>query len=966
MTGKADGTVYINSEIDTSGFKPGSKEIEAACRRAARSVKDIGDAARIALERQTAAFVKSNQLYARQEQKVKDLERQLEEMAEQKVATSVYTEIEKEISKLETALEKATQKQNKLTESGKANALTAEYIAASKQVDKLDNALLNAYNRKEKFLESGGSETSRTFKNIEYDIEKLESQLRQAIADKEELESSKTKETDVFIALQKEIDGIKQSLTEANAQKEKLESSGGAYQAVDTSAVEQKLIDAKERLLQMNDSLNVSYDALKSKVEQYGGSIAGTAQKHGLLRKALSSVASAAKRAGAAILTLHKNTKKSNGSVGTGIKNMLKYTLGISSLFVLIKKIKSAVKEGMQNLAQYSDETNTHLSALKSSITQLKNSLATAFNPILTVIEPILTRFINLLSQAATYVGMFFAALTGQTTFTKAVAVQEDYAASLGETADNAKEAKKYLSGLDEIRTYSEDKDTSGGGYQAPTPAEMFETVPIESKIKEFADKVKQTLSEMFTPLKESWDKYGEPIKEKLAEIKNRFVEFGEEIALSTKDWFSNLNWDPLLQSVDNLLGNLQPLIDLILDGLLWAWENVLEPFGKWTIEEAAPATIDLFSAVLGVLSEVLETLKPLGEWLWENFLQPIAEWAGDAFITGIETITDVLNKLSTKISEWRESGGMDDVISSLDSAKKWLVDIFTRINDGYEKYMKPVLEQLGQRFKEIMDGPVGETIEKVKGLIDKLSEAFQLLWNNVLDPLFKWIADNIMPILAPTVDFIGNTVITIIDTVIEVIGGIVDVLSGILDFIIGVFTKDWGRAWEGVKEIFTGIWEAIWGVIKGIVNLIIGLINGMISGVVTGINTMINALNKIKVDVPAIVTKFTGLESFRFNISTISAPQIPYLATGAVIPPNAPFMAVLGDQKHGTNIEAPLSLIEDSVNRAVRNAMGNQQQRNGTYIFEAQLDRRTIFRQVIKEAELHQTVTGRNPFELT
>ena len=73
---------------------------------------------------------------------------------------------------------------------------------------------------------------------------------------------------------------------------------------------------------------------------------------------------------------------------------------------------------------------------------------------------------------------------------------------------------------------------------------------------------------------------------------------------------------------------------------------------------------------------------------------------------------------------------------------------------------------------------------------------------------------------------------------------------------------------------------------------------------------------------------------------------------------------AVLGDQKHGTNIEAPLSLIEDSVNRAVRNAMGNQQ-RGGTYVFNAQINRRTWFSEMIEEAKLRQTVTGRNPFEL-
>lgn len=888
MATQADGTVYINSSIDTDGFTAGGKEIEAAARRAAKTVKGIGDAARIALERQTAAFVKSNQLYAQQEQKVKNLEKQLEEMSKQTVQTDAFKEIQKQID----------------TDTAKLNRLVQT---------------------QEEFLETGGSKDSVAYQR----------RLMQ-------------------------IDELRNSIEYAKSEQAELLADNQAYQPVDTSAITNKLIVESQRLQQMGEALNVSYDSLKSKVEQYGGSIAGAAQKHELLRKALSSVAGAAKKAGAAMLLFHKNTKKSNGSIGTGIKNMLKYTLGISSLLMLFRKIKSAVKEGMQNLAQYSDETNTHLSALKSSMTQLKNSIATAFNPILTVIEPILTRFINLLSQVITYVGMFFAALTGANSFTKAVAVQEDYAASLGETADNAKEAKKYLSGLDEVRTYSEDKDTSGGGYQAPTPAEMFETVPIESKIKEFADKVKQTLSEMFAPLKEAWEKYGAPILEKIESIYNKIKEFIERIINSTVEWFKGLNWEPLLQSIDNLLEKLQPLIDLILDGLAWAYENVLLPFGQWALEEAVPAVIDLFSSALGVLVEVLETLKPLGEWLWDNFLQPIAEFVGDAFVAGLELITDVLNKLSDGIAKWRESGGMDKIIESLESAKEWLVDIFTRIHDGYEKYMKPVLEKLGQRFKEVMDGPVGETIEKVKNLIGKLSEAFQLLWNNVLDPLFKWIADNIMPILAPIVDFLGNTVITIIETVIEVIGGVVDVLSGILDFIIGVFTGDWERAWKGIEEIVTGIWEQISSVIKGIVNLIIGLINGMISGVVSGINTIINAMNALHFDIPDWVPVLGG-KSFEFNISTITAPQIPYLATGAVIPPNAPFMAVLGDQKRGTNIETPEALLRKIVREESGNSgVGIKEIRIPLYLSGSQ-----VLEVILNEAQLSQLTDGRNPFEL-
>lgn len=94
-------------------------------------------------------------------------------------------------------------------------------------------------------------------------------------------------------------------------------------------------------------------------------------------------------------------------------------------------------------------------------------------------------------------------------------------------------------------------------------------------------------------------------------------------------------------------------------------------------------------------------------------------------------------------------------------------------------------------------------------------------------------------------------------------------------------------------------------------------------------------------------------------NSGFASTFKPPYLASGAVIPPNAPFMAVLGDQRHGTNIEAPL----DTIKQAVREVMGSGN--GGKYQFTAQLNRRTLFDEFIEEAKLRQSTTGRNPLDL-
>ena len=99
------------------------------------------------------------------------------------------------------------------------------------------------------------------------------------------------------------------------------------------------------------------------------------------------------------------------------------------------------------------------------------------------------------------------------------------------------------------------------------------------------------------------------------------------------------------------------------------------------------------------------------------------------------------------------------------------------------------------------------------------------------------------------------------------------------------------------------------------------------------------------------------GGKTFGFNIGTITAPQIPLLATGAVIPPNAPFTAVLGDQRNGRNLETPENLLR----QIVREESGN----GGSYRFVAQLNRRTLFDEMINEAKLRQSSTGKNPFSM-
>ena len=194
--------------------------------------------------------------------------------------------------------------------------------------------------------------------------------------------------------------------------------------------------------------------------------------------------------------------------------------------------------------------------------------------------------------------------------------------------------------------------------------------------------------------------------------------------------------------------------------------------------------------------------------------------------------------------------------------------------------------------------------------------------------------------------------------TLKDIVNSVKQVFQGIIDFVTGVFSSNWSQAWNGVKEIFSGVWGAFAGIVKSPINAIIGFINQLLYAVERMQHGIVNALNAISIDLPGWVQDLTGYSSFGFNIGYISTPRIPYLAQGAVIPPNKEFMAVLGDQKSGNNIEAPESLIR----KIVREETGNNSRKIEVPVY---LNRRQIAKAVLEEGKNMRTQTGRNPFEM-
>lgn len=184
----------------------------------------------------------------------------------------------------------------------------------------------------------------------------------------------------------------------------------------------------------------------------------------------------------------------------------------------------------------------------------------------------------------------------------------------------------------------------------------------------------------------------------------------------------------------------------------------------------------------------------------------------------------------------------------------------------------------------------------------------------NIFGKVGQWFYDNV---ITPVADFFVGMWNGLVDGAAAAWNGIKDVFSTVASFFKNIFSN----AWNAVKKVFSvggkifdGIKDGIIDGFKAIVNAIIGGINKVVAIPFNGIN---GALRKIR-DI-----SFLGISPFKGLIKEISVPQIPQLATGAVIPPRQKFLAMLGDQKHGTNIEAPLETIKQANREVMQEFMG-------------------------------------------
>lgn len=1114
MAGQADGYIIIDTEIDTNGAKAGSKELEANVRQCISSINGLGDKAKASLNKQANAFSKLNDQYREQEKRVEQLKEKVAELGKQQIPTDEYKEIQVQIESAKTQMDKLVYAQEKFValggseDSKKYKSYQYDIDQLAKTIDDANKELQELEQNGEAFSSAlGGEPPTYKYKELESELESLSQAIDVAKAKWDELRASNTggiNDEEIKSTLEN-LDLLYEKYSAVEAKMREKEKFGTdvikTEPTKEAAAAMEKLAQEEEKLASINDRLKTSYDDVKDSIDSYSNSANNSATKNtadnaSKLAKSNEKIADSGKKAANSL----KETGSAAGNAKNGIMTLLKYGLGIRSLFVLFNKLRSAVVAGMSNLAQESGSTNSAISMLWGSLERLKNSLATAFAPILTAIAPILSKFIDMLSTAATYVSMFFSMLSGKKTYTRALAVQKDYAASLSDTASSAEDVadatndaadaadaaaeatEKYLSPLDDLNKMDSKSDSgsgSGGGGKSPGAggggggtgsAPMFTEEQIPNafldnlqKVFDLLKKIKDLFMSGF------WDGLGDykpqlaELKKDLASIKRNLAEIftDPEVVGAAKRFAESVIYNlgvvaGSIASVGltlavNLVGGFESylsrnkdrikkfLVDVFNVGAEIADEFGLiaktiaevfaKTFGTQTAQDLTGNLIGIFASLGGLAVEIFaryERDKMYLAWQpWIDNKDKLVEAINET-IAPIQqlaqVIEDFLNDTSDKIIAF-----YDEIVKPfIDDIESGCASILATLLDLYNSYVVPIIDEWGTRLEDLINGPLTDFVDKFLDVCAKIIDALQQIWNNVLVPLINWILQNVIPLLAPVVQWLGDAAIDLLGAAVEMANGILDMLGGLIDFLVGVFTGDWKKAFSGagqiaqgfadtcgaviewigdyiltpfmslVKKLFSVDWVKYFGVagiapqvlcdliksiFKTMKNVFIGIMNfikyaftgdwrnawqsvkNIFSSIMSGIGDVVRApingiISMVNQAIGAINNLIRGVNRIpHVNIPTIG--RIPHLASGAVIPPNQEFLAMLGDQKSGNNIEAPEGLIR----KIVREESGKG---NGRYTFVAQLDRKVLFKETISEAKLQQIQGGNNPFELS
>ena len=574
-----------------------------------------------------------------------------------------------------------------------------------------------------------------------------------------------------------------------------------------------------------------------------------------------------------------------------------------------------------QSAKKYGTEVNKNTaSSMQQFIAQLKNvqlSLGQAFLPIVNVVLPILTSFAAKLAQVAEVVAAFSQRIFGKPqeiqAQASAISNQASAVTSLGDSIEDAgkqaKKASKQVASFDQVIMLSKpDADSEVGSSGVSSPSvdlsgltgaiqEADKALPdLEGKLKSFTERAYQYLNSIgidkstidnivghSKSLGNSVLQVFRGIAPKLKSTLKTALDSLGTIAVSSGNLVLGIGEGIvggidkyLLQNKGRLTATLSRMLDdasVILSQGTQFFSGLADSVTKFFKLETTKQAIADFVAIATdlflkpkelLLAFIADVTTGINTIFQENKAK-LDEYLGNASAL----LSDTLGVLKKMIQET-----FDTVLKAYDTYAKPAIDniangislIVGKVLDAYNNHIMPTFSRIVEKFSELYERAIKPFVDRLVEVVGKLIFLASEIWNRFIAPIIGWLVDKLAPVFSNIFETVYDVVATSFQLIMDVGQGLLRSLGGIIDFITGVFTGDWKKAWEGVKDIFGGIWDSLVGLVKFPLNLIIDAINAVIRG-----------LNKIRIDVPDWVPVFGG-DTWGINI-----PQIPKLAKGGL-----------------------------------------------------------------------------------
>lgn len=588
--------------------------------------------------------------------------------------------------------------------------------------------------------------------------------------------------------------------------------------------------------------------------------------------------------------------------------------------------IMTQVTTAQGDMARSLDAPANQLRIFQAQLTQASRAIGNIFIPILQKILPIAIAVLRIVRELADAIAKLFHFKLTEIDYSgvgNLASGAEDAAAGFDDATSAAKELKKSVMGFDELNILNGNTASGSGSAGMPSGSGFDFELPEYGFLNDVS-------------------KQADEVTQKLKNALPWILAIGAGLAAWKLGPKLGLDFQKTIGLAVGIFGALtlvQNILDSIVNGV--TEENMtgmifgmtLAVTGLYVALGPVAGGITAIVSGLAVLAVAFSDAEKSG-WNFQNQMLAIAgilaAGVGIGILIGswIPLLIAMIAALLLSITV--STGHGQELISGVKETLQGFIDFFAGIFTGDTERTAKGIEKIFSGLK----GIIGSVIDGIRDWLNGLLDWIDKKTNGKLKPLITGIKAIVTAVFGNIKQTVGN-----------VIDDIKTIFSGLIKFISGVFSGDFDKAWEGIKDIFKGIW-----------NTIIDLLNGSINIIIKGLNWLIKQMNKISFDVPSWVP-YVGGKSIGVNIDYISENVLPRLAKGAVIPANDEFLAVLGDQTHGNNIEAPEGLIR----KIVREESGGSGEVHVTIVLDSVTGKK-LFETVVRENNAVVRATGASP----